>query len=1578
MADRVIDVRGAAEHNLADVDVTFGPGLTAVVGVSGSGKSSLAFDTVYNEARRRFMEALALGSPWARVPPARIRRIDGLGPAVSVAQNVVNRNPNSTVATAAGLHPFLRVLYARAADVSCPRCGTAVRPVSGEERLRLALEAVGQGDVDIEVPVVRGVAGGHDRLLGALRSSFGDALAVDGRPWEGAALDPSGEHDIVVRVARLAGGSPAPVVRAALERADGLGTVEVLIAGRQALRAPVCPRCGEGVLSLEPAAFRSGAADTSSHRIQGLTLDELLARPAGEVAGFADRLPGGPRLLRLRAELLRRLRPLLALGLDHLTLDRPMPTLSRGEAQRVRLAVVLSGRLEDLIHVLDEPTIGLHQRDLGRLFDAISALPGPVVMVEHDRTAVAQADDVVEIGPGGGESGGRVVFQGPPASLWASGTASGHGFAAERPVARDRRAPGGRRLVIREASARNLAGFDCDIPLGLLTVVTGPSGAGKTTLTRDVLLASLRAGRPVGCAGLDSAGLDSPAVRAVAVDQSPLGNNPRSNPATYTKVLDRIRKLFADGTGRSTSAFTFNQVEGACPECEGMGAIEVRLPFVAPAWITCEGCAGRRYRPEVLDARWNGMSIADVLDLSIDDAAERFALDRAIARPLTTMREVGLGYVRLGQPSPSLSGGEAQRMRLAAELARARPGDLVLLDEPTTGLHPADLGRLLSVVHRLADQGCTVIVVEHHPDVVAAADWLIDLGPGGGPSGGRLQHCGPPPQADRPAVTPRATPRDRSQAGNGGAIRVSGAHAHNLRQLDVEFARERFTVVTGVSGSGKSSLVNDVLAAEATGRLLECLSLYERQSVQEGPEAPVESLTGLGPTLVLDGARQPWGPRATVGGASELDRLVAVLLSRAAERRCLSCQGTVERTRPAADAPWRCTGCGRDAPPAEPRHLMGLAANAVCPRCRGLGHQRRLVESRLIRRPDEPICGKCLNSPGYYPRDYLCTPGTGGHGSLMAFAARYGFDPYTTPWNQLPAPARRAFVHGDPEPFPLAAHNGKPELVYAGWAQGDRWWWRGAVGVNHDIGGLYSEAEECQECSGRRLRPDYLTLRIDGRDRADLFAMPLVELESVLAGLRPGDPVAADALPTARRRLRFLRMVGLGYLHLDRPTWSLSAGEAQRVKLAAVLGGELRGMTILMDEPSRGLHPSEVEALAQTLRELCSAGNTVIAVEHDPVLIRAADTIIELGPGPGRGGGQLIDPASDASVTRALLSGRLRATPRMPRRQPGGWMRVVGARENNLRGADIRIPLGVQAGVCGVSGAGKSSLVVDTIGLALAPPKMTTGVAWRERIEAGACDAIDGAPARVVVCDQSRAAVTSAGSHLGIVDALRAAYADSEAAAAAGLSRPDLSHGCDACKGRGSWSEGMSFLPSVVQGCEACGGTGYRFEVASLMLRGRTLPDTERLSLQELAAEWGDVPAVGRACDAALRLGLGYLVVRQPGWSLSGGEAQRLKLARELARKATAPTLYLLDEPTVGLHAIDVARLTRALDEVVTAGHTVLVAEHDPQLLASCDWLIELGPGAGPDGGLVIFEGTPEELARTGTRTAPFVLAALS
>ena len=1583
MTERVLDVRGAAEHNLRDVDATFGPGLTAVVGVSGSGKSSLVFDVVYNEARRRFIESLALGRAWARAPAAHVRHIDGLGPAVAVAQNVLNQNPSSTVTTSVGLHPFFRILYARFSDVSCPRCAVPVRSVSREERLAIALEMLaGAETLDVEVAVVRGLDGSHARLLAGLRGLF-DTVTIDGRPWGATKssrvprLDSAKPHDVVVRVAMLQSGMSAAEVRTTLERADALGTHEVRVGGTPLLRAPICPKCSAWVRPLEPSAFRDGVSDTSSHRIAGVPLTELLARSVSEVLEFVEQLPVGIRARRVQDELLRRLRPLETLGLGHLTLDRSMPTLSRGEAQRTRLAVVLSGRLEDLLHVLDEPTIGLHHTDLKRLLDAVASLPGPVLMVEHDRVAVAMADDVVEIGPGGGNAGGRLVFQGVPAALWRADTASGRGFSATTRVRRTRRPVADERIRITGASLRNLRDVDCEIPAGSITVITGPSGAGKTTLARDVLLASILGHAPVGCATFDA-----PAMRAIAVDQTPLGKNPRSNPATYTKVFDRIRAIFSDATGRSPSEFTFNRAEGACPECEGMGAVAISLRYVAPVWVPCEVCEGRRFRPEVLEAKWSGLSIADVLACSVDEAYALFAEHRPVIRILDTLRDVGLGYVTLGQPSPSLSGGEAQRVRLAREVTKAKSGDLVLLDEPTTGLHPADLNRLLQVLDRLTDSGCTVVVVEHQADVIAAAGWRIDLGPGGGPDGGRLLHSGVPVTEKQPRVTPRPKPRARRRSSD--AISVRGARAHNLQGVDVDFAKNRFTVVTGVSGSGKSSLVNDVIAAEATRRLLECLSVYERQSVREGPEAPVDSLTGLGPTIIIDATssaadasaphlRITDSARATMGRSSDLDRLIALVMARAGVRTCLSCGGNnVMRKTPAPEAAWTCGDCGTSAVPIEPRHLMGSPA-AICPQCVGLGVERQFDFDKWIVQPDKPICDGCFRGTGQGPSPmtsasmalfgYFCKEGTGGNASLRAFAERYQFDLRTTPWSELSDEARHAFFFGDPSPT--------NEFSLVSWIGMNHW-------AQYDLGGVDTTAFPCRECGGKTLRAPYLTIRLKGRDRNDLFSATLADLGDVLASIEePDDKHAANARTVALHRIGFLRSVGLGYLHLNRATWTLSAGEAQRIKLASVLGSGLVGMTVLLDEPSRGLHPSEVSALAHTLTELRDAGNTVIAVEHDPTLIRAADDVIEIGPGPGRAGGRIIDPDSAESVTRAVLEGRVSIPRRDRRREATGWMRVTGARENNLRCLDVRIPLGVQVGVCGVSGSGKSSLAVDTIALGLARPKTNIPRSGVIRVQPGIHDAISGAPARTIVADQSRAEITSPGMFLRLIDVVRKSFTASEVASEQGITIKDLTYGCDACQGKGTWQEGMSFLPSVTQTCDACGGSGYRREVATLVERGRTLADIEALTIAELVDDWGDIDAVRRVGGAALALGLGYLIVRQPGWSLSGGEAQRLKLAKELARRTEAGTLYVLDEPTVGLQVNDVAVLAGALDTIVDAGNTVLVVEHDPVLLATCDWLIELGPGAGPAGGEIIFEGPPEELAKADTATAPYLLEAL-
>ncbi|MER7466103.1 hypothetical protein [Streptomyces sp. NPDC097981] len=1594
-------IEGATENNLRDIDVTLSDGITAVVGASGSGKSSLVFDTLYREARHRFLATLAAAPAGAAARAARVRAVHGLRPAVAVGQNVLNRNPLSTVATAAGIHPFLRVLFARFATLRCPHCSATTETMPAEEQLsvlRAAADAAGAAEV--AAPLVRGAEGSHVRLLAHLAGRFGrERLTVDGLPWTGDPLDPALPHTIEVGVGTLAAGEPARTARALLDEAAALGAVQLRIttpdgASRILSRAALCTGCGAALPAVRPQDFRSGTAQngapgngtvstgmprTGGHELAGHTFDAFLGL---DVTGARAVLTGAALPAHADApvrHVLRRLQALDSLGLGYLALDRPSPTLSRGEAQRLRIAVLLANDVEDLLHILDEPTIGLGAAQVRALMDELAELAGPVVLVEHDRTAVAGADRVIEIGPGAGPDGGRVVYEGTPGGLWEGDTVSGRWFSGREGLT----APAGAAvaadtewLTVRGARHHNLTGFDCSFPVGALTVVTGPSGAGKSTLVRDVLVASLEAKEPRGCTAVEGRTLTP-----LTVDQAPIGINPRSNPATYTGLADRIRAVLAAATGAEASVFSFNRTEGACPECAGMGSVEVKLRFLPSEWVQCEACGGRRYataalalRAELADGR--DYSVAEVFELSVREAVPLFGHDAKARRILTALTDVGLGYLTLGQPSPTLSGGEAQRVKLARQLAASRPAQLVYLDEPSTGLHPADVPRLAALLRTLTDRGCTVVVVEHHQDIAAMADWTLRIGPGSGPHGGRLLHAGPPGPRPEERVRPPAGPRAPRPART--AVEITGARANNLRDVSVSLPKNTLTAVVGVSGSGKSSLVRDVLEAEATRRLLESLSLYERQSVREGPRAGAASVTGLGPTLAIGADRRAPGLRSTVGSATDLSPHLGVLLAYAGARTCPDCGGAQRRTGHRPGSPWACTDCGRPGPPADPADFSPIRYEAACLRCHGMGTVAVPVVERLITRPDRPLCDGAMYSPGFYPRAYHSKPANGGYWMLQALGERHGFDPETTPWQEMAKEAQDAFLFGQEEVTLSDRARVTPGATVL---------WRGVFRImdGWDVGGLYTERVLCPPCGGGRLRPEFLDQKVAGLGRYELHREPAAAVHAALAALRlpEGAPGwAAWSHGVALRRLEFLGRVGLGHLHLDRMANTLSAGELQRVRLTALLGAELTGMTVLLDEPSRGLHPREADVLGDVLEELTGRGNTVVVVDHDSRIVSRAGHQIVMGPGAGRRGGTVVAAGTTAEVrreppARALLERPLPGRAAGPRAEPTGRMTVRGPAENNLDGRDVVIPLGVLTGICGVSGSGKSTLAIDIVARALAPKKLTTSAAATP-VAPGAHARIEGAPRQVRHADQSSTGITSPGAFLKLLAPLREAYADTAAARERELTAEDLQPRCDACKGKGTVTEDMGFMPAVHRPCDACEATGYRAEARELVVRGHSLPALERLTAEEVLELWGDLDPVAPVLRSAAALGLGHLSLGQGVATLSGGERQRLKLVRELARPAARPTLYILDEPSAGLHDADVDQLVEALDGLVRRGHSVLVVDHDVRLLACCDRLLELGPGGGPDGGRVVAEGTPEELAAGDTATAPYLREVLT
>ncbi|MES4887900.1 excinuclease ABC subunit UvrA [Streptomyces sp. NPDC096012] len=758
--DPYVRVRGAREHNLRGVDVDIPRDVLAVfTGVSGSGKSSLAFGTIYAEAQRRYFESVA---PYARrlihqVGAPKVGEISGLPPAVSLQQRRSAPTSRSSVGTVTALSNSLRMLFSRAgryptgaerldsdafspntAAGACPECHGLGRVHETTEELLVP---------DPSLSVREGaVAAWPGAWQGKnLRDILG-ALGYDvDRPWRELPAEQrewilfTDEQPVVTvhpvrdadRIQRPYQGTYTSARRYVLKTFSDTKSATLRAKAERFLTSRPCPVCGGSRLRPEALAVT----------FDGRTIAELAALPLGELAA----LPAGDsQTARVLMEDLRsRIAPVVELGLGYLSVDRPTPTLSAGELQRLRLATQLRSGLFGVVYVLDEPSAGLHPADTEALLtvlDRLKAAGNSVFVVEHHLDVVRGADWLVDVGPGAGEHGGRVLYSGPPAELASvedSATAAFLFDEAPGP-AREVRRPRGR-LKVGPVTRHNLRGVTAEFPVGVFTAVTGVSGSGKSTL--------------IGALTQEVEGVD----RLVRVDQKPIGRTPRSNLATYTGLFDVVRKVFA-GTdearahGYGAGRFSFNVAGGRCETCQGEGFVSVELLFLPSTYAPCQDCGGARYNPETLEVTYRGRDIAEVLDLTVEAAAEFFADIPAAARSLGALLDVGLGYLRLGQPATELSGGEAQRIKLANELQRGRRGHtLYLLDEPTTGLHPADVEVLMDRLHGLVDAGHTVVVVEHDMTVVAGADWVIDLGPGGGDRGGRIVAAGPPQRVARAA-----------------------------------------------------------------------------------------------------------------------------------------------------------------------------------------------------------------------------------------------------------------------------------------------------------------------------------------------------------------------------------------------------------------------------------------------------------------------------------------------------------------------------------------------------------------------------------------------------------------------------------------------------------------------------------------------------------------------------------------------------------------------------------------------------------------------------------------------------------
>jgi len=1464
-----------------------------------------------------------------------------------------------------------------------------------------------------------------------------------------------------------------------------------------------CTACGGARLKPEALLWRLGtAADADGvldpqqlAALPGLTLHDLMLLPIERAAAFFARLhlpaPIDEATDLLLGEIRARLRYVREVGLGYLTLDRQSRTLSGGEVQRINLTTALGTSLVNTLFVLDEPSIGLHPRDMGRVIEVMQRLRdagNALVVVEHDPQIMLAADRVIDMGPGPGERGGEVVYSGPPDELrrsqtltaeYLSGRRRADAGAAASPPSAD-----GPWLEVLGATEHNLKGVDVRLPLGCLACVTGVSGSGKSTLVQDVLHRALLqiTGKPTEAPGAFRALRGSEHVDAVVlVDQTPIGRTTRSNPASYVGAFDAIRKRFAEeplarDRGYTAGTFSFNSGNGRCPTCGGNGFEHVEMQFLSDVYLRCPDCDGKRFRPEVLEVTVTGrtstrsQSIADVLEMTVAAALAFFADQGQVAAALRPLVDVGLEYLRLGQPVPTLSGGEAQRLKLAGHLAQAvrprgtraapatqRQKTLFLFDEPTSGLHFDDIAKLLRAFRSLIAAGHSLIVIEHNLDVIRAADWVVDLGPEGGDAGGEVVAVGPPADivASARSYTGRALREYEAALGDfvsvhglvaepraplaPDTIRVHNAREHNLKSIDVEIPRGRFTVITGVSGSGKSTLAFDILFAEGQRRYLESLNAYARQFVQPAARPDVDAILGIPPTVAIEQRTSRGGRKSTVATLTELYHFLRLLFVKLGTQYCPTCDVPIEPQSFDAIA----ARLARDYRGAHIGLLAPLVANrkgyytelAKWAAAKGYTHLRVDGEflptdpwPRLARFQEHTIelpVADLRVEPEAEPalREALGRALDLGKGVVHVIAPLDGLMQGAARVREAVFSTRRAcpscgtsFPELDPRLFSFnSKHGWCPACYGTGLKLSDIDWSdeRAKTGADDHVLDSWIEwlevDETCPTCAGRRLNPTALHVRFRSRSIADINALPVGRVAAfcdtlALAGREA--EIARDLLAELRSRLGFLQQVGLSYLALDRAAPTLSGGEAQRIRLAAQLGSNLRGVCYILDEPTIGLHPRDNRILLDTLAKLEAKGNTLVVVEHDEDTIRRAEHVIDLGPGAGKLGGEVIAAGSAAALERDArsLTGRML---REPLRHPLGTRRaidaatprieIVGANLHNLKDLTAELPLGRLTVVTGVSGSGKSTLARDVLFANL--QGLVAGERRNRNVPLTGCRDLRGweAVGRVLEVDQTPIGKTPRScpaTYVGFWDAVRRIFADTREARIRGYTASRFSFNtaggrCEACEGQGIKTIEMSFLPDVKVTCEACGGARFNPETLSVRFKERSAGEVLAMSVDE-AVEFF---AAHRSIHHALRLlqdvGLGYLTLGQQSPTLSGGEAQRIKLVTELAkvrtdaqdpparaRRSSPQTLYVLDEPTVGLHMADVEKLIRVLHRLVDAGNTVVIIEHNLDLMAEADWILDLGPEGGDGGGELVAHGSPETVAKqTGRSHTARVLA---
>jgi len=1592
---REIIIENGHENNLKNVSLRIPHyQLIAVTGVSGSGKTSLVYDVLCAEGKRLFFENFIGG----RMASAKLSRpkaslVEGLFPVIVIDQGSVVRSPRSTVGTLTELYDFLRLLFARLGKSSipdlhpyrslfsfnlpdgyCPVCkGLGVQDhIDPSLLIGDATKTIREGAFVLTTPnnyiVYSQVT--MDVLDQVCRS---EGFNVD-IPWQDLTDEQKkvvlhgsekikvlfGKHPLESRL-RWTGITAKPREE---DYYKGILPVMEEILRRERnpnimrfARSHTCRQCNGKRLNEQALSVKLWGRDIS-------TFSEMSIKQLHSF--FSEfKMEGKESFIvqPVRDGILRRTALLMKLGAGHLSLNRESLTLSGGEAQRIRLANQAATGLRNVLYILDEPSVGLHpseHRNLLEVMRSLVSIGNTVILVDHDEQSIREADWIIDIGPGAGKNGGTILFNGTaetffnlpqPESITKKYLIEKKEFLPE--PARNKN---NTFFVAEHADKNNLRNISPHFLINAFNVITGVSGSGKTSLVNFLIENTIK----------QKTGNTEIFRKIIHIDSSPIGRTPKSNPATYTGLSDHVRDLLASlpeshQRGYKKGQFSFVVKGGRCESCGGAGVQQIGMHFLGNVEVVCEVCEGKRFTDETLEIKYKGLNIFNILELTVDEAHVFFEGQKKITAITAILSELGLGYLKLGQPSTTLSGGEAQRVKLGTELSRsANSQTLYILDEPTTGLHMADVEILLKALKKLIRKGHTLLCIEHDPSFILQSDWMVDLGPGSAGDGGTivaegfinelLNHKESITSSElrkfllRDASIKRTVNLSCTTETIEAPITLFGVETNNLKNIDVSFPVDAISAVTGVSGSGKSSLVYGTLYAESQRRFLEGMSSYIRQFNIKAGIPLLQGSQGLVPAISLQKKNAVKNPRSIIATFTGLYDLYRLMFSRLAKSHS-------EISKPLSTA------------------FSFNSEEGACPVCKGLGSLTVCDEDKLITHPEKPLISGALD--GSKTGRFYGDPYGQYIAALLTVGGKKGIN-FSVPYQDLDQKAKIIALHGcGDEIFDVSwkykrgAHEGVHQLKtnWPGFLKlVETEYFRKHADARGEAMLNLMKSMECDNCHGFRLKPEMMQYTIKelhigqvtaltAEDALNWFSGDFIRTFESELEKQAGEAFQAIII----ERLDALLKAGLGYISTDRIVGTLSGGEFQRLQLAGLVKAPLSGVAYLLDEPSFGLHPKDTKRISDLIVNLYQNGNSVIMVEHSPMLLEKSHKTIELGPGAGSEGGQIIYSGSTKEYSPTFIKKSQQVKTKI---NPGKGLNITKAHANNLRNIDVEIPSGIMTVITGVSGSGKTSLLDKVIFESFSSGKPVL------------CLQISGFDnfSDLIYIEQptpGRGTNATTGGKLGISEVISRIFAGSSESKKRSYKPSHFISGsrdgrCTTCEGTGLNKTSMDFFNDVTSPCERCGGSGFNDEVLEIMIDGKTIFEALQIPFNELPVFFdkhlqGKPEALTKSILGLIeKTGLGHLTCGRSLKTLSTGELQRLKLVSGLASKTGSNTLFLLDEPTGGLHPKDIYKLMNLFGELIEQGNTIVCVTHEPLLIAAASKTIELGPGGGTQGGHII------------------------